>query len=123
MIYNNNNFSDGENSSSDSSNSSESKCLEILEKLQEKIKNFENPEVVEIDADINPNFRDNFYEKMKNMNPREILETFETCGNINIKDNDFGKIDEKKIKFQIQKMKKQEKVFLKEISKKNKKKI
>jgi hypothetical protein len=92
---------------------------EMLVKLQAKITNFENPEGIEVNANIDPKFRDDFYGKMHSMTPREVLELFESCGKMTNSDHDFGKIDEKKIKSQLHKLKKIEHNLKKKIANKN----
>jgi hypothetical protein len=93
---------------------------EMLIKLQTKIKNFENPEGIEVNANIDPKFRDDFYQKMHSMTPRGILGLFESCGNMTNANHDFGKIDEKKIKSQLHKLKKMEHDIKKKIEKNEK---
>jgi hypothetical protein len=92
---------------------------DMLVKLQAKITNFENPEEIKVNANIDPKFRDDFYVKMSSMTQREILDLFESCGKMTDSEHDFGKIDEKKIKYQIHKMKKMEHNLKKKISHKN----
>jgi hypothetical protein len=79
---------------------------EIMSDLVERLNNFENPESVTLKCHINQSFRDEFYKNMTDMHPREILDVFGKCGNINTADYDFGKISEENVKKQILKMKK-----------------
>jgi hypothetical protein len=98
--------------------SSDNDCdyKEMLANLQEKIKNFENPEGIVIDVNINPNCRDDVYRRMKTMSHKEIISLFESCGNMINSNHDFGKIDEKKVKSQLNKMKKMESNIKKKIN-------
>lgn len=89
-----------------SSSDNEYDYIEMLNKTQERIKNWENPEGVEVKVNIDPKFRDDFYKKMPEMTPRGILSLFESCGNMTNSSYNFGRIDEKKVKYQIAKFKK-----------------
>jgi hypothetical protein len=90
--------------------------IEYLEKIQKQIKNFENPDNIEVKVIVDQKTRDDFYVKMQKMPPREILRIFDNLGDKIDSNYNLGRVDEKRVKYQINRLKKNEEELKKKIN-------
>ncbi len=76
-----------------------------LVEVVRRIENFKNPATLEIKVNVDENDRNKFYNtKMHQMTPKQIIQTFEKCSNLDGSEHDFGRMNENHIKERINKL-------------------
>ena len=91
-----------------------------LAEVVRRIENFKNPAVLEIKVNVDENYRNKFYDtKMHQMTPKQLIQMFEKCSNLDGSEHDFGRMSENHIKERINKLGRMKIYFEKKIEEKS----
>lgn len=82
--------------------------MDTLKNVQKKMENIKKPDEITIESNIDEEYRKKIYQSTTKKTPTEILAFFERGSNMDLGEYDFDEIEEKKLKQQLNKLKKME---------------